>query len=47
MSPRQPIAGIGMSDAIAIQPVLATHGADRLPSVFVDNYNVIFNGISI
>ena len=29
-----------MPDATAIQPVLATHGADRLPSVLVDSYNV-------
>jgi hypothetical protein len=29
-----------MPDTVSIQPALATHGADRLPSVFVDSYNV-------
>lgn len=29
-----------MSDTVSIQPVLATHGAERLPKVLVDSYNV-------
>ena len=29
-----------MPDTVSIQPALATHGADRLPKVHVDSYNV-------
>ena len=29
-----------MPDTVSIQPTLATHGAERLPKVVVDSYNV-------